>query len=158
MYYIYMYYIYVLYIYTYINIFAAWIWAVSLGLSHLMTSSPQLWLDGQAPMSPTSPGDKQVDFFSLHSQVNQCDHLVQMFSHPSAATAHKHQLFYLDLCCVCFNVKGRTWRFQHGQNEPELLLIRAEFRSPERRQQKWYSHTHTKQNLLILTKCYSCVH
>lgn len=30
---------------------------------------PQLWLDSQAPLSPTSPGDKQVDFFSLHSQV-----------------------------------------------------------------------------------------
>ncbi|XP_034529968.1 ADP-ribosylation factor GTPase-activating protein 3-like [Notolabrus celidotus] len=28
----------------------------------------ELWLDSQAPLSPTSPGDKQVDFFSLHSQ------------------------------------------------------------------------------------------
>ncbi|XP_049891668.1 ADP-ribosylation factor GTPase-activating protein 3 isoform X1 [Epinephelus moara] len=27
-----------------------------------------LWLDSQAPLSPTSPEDKQVDFFSLHSQ------------------------------------------------------------------------------------------
>lgn len=31
--------------------------------------SSQLWLDSQAPLSPTSPGDKQVDFFSLHTQV-----------------------------------------------------------------------------------------
>uniref|UniRef100_A0A3P9M890 ADP-ribosylation factor GTPase-activating protein 3 n=1 Tax=Oryzias latipes TaxID=8090 RepID=A0A3P9M890_ORYLA len=28
----------------------------------------ELWLDSQAPVSPTSPDDKQVDFFSLHSQ------------------------------------------------------------------------------------------
>ncbi|XP_008287443.1 ADP-ribosylation factor GTPase-activating protein 3 isoform X2 [Stegastes partitus] len=28
----------------------------------------ELWLDSQAPLSPTSPDDKQVDFFSLHSQ------------------------------------------------------------------------------------------
>lgn len=28
-----------------------------------------LWLDSQAPLSPTSPDDKQVDFFSLHSQT-----------------------------------------------------------------------------------------
>ncbi|XP_071358434.1 ADP-ribosylation factor GTPase-activating protein 3 isoform X2 [Trachinotus anak] len=28
----------------------------------------ELWLDSQAPLSPTSPEDKQVDFFSLHSQ------------------------------------------------------------------------------------------
>ncbi|XP_059182185.1 ADP-ribosylation factor GTPase-activating protein 3 isoform X2 [Centropristis striata] len=28
-----------------------------------------LWLDSQAPLSPTSPGDKQVDFFSLLSQA-----------------------------------------------------------------------------------------
>nr|XP_019947988.1 PREDICTED: ADP-ribosylation factor GTPase-activating protein 3 isoform X2 [Paralichthys olivaceus] len=27
----------------------------------------ELWLDSQAPLSPTSPEDKQVDFFSLHS-------------------------------------------------------------------------------------------
>ncbi|KAM8740160.1 ADP-ribosylation factor GTPase-activating protein 3 isoform 1-T1 [Acanthopagrus schlegelii] len=29
----------------------------------------ELWLDCQAPLSPTSPDDKQVDFFSLHSQT-----------------------------------------------------------------------------------------
>ncbi|KAG8005578.1 ADP-ribosylation factor GTPase-activating protein 3, partial [Nibea albiflora] len=29
----------------------------------------ELWLDSQAPLSPTSPDDKQVDFFSLHSQA-----------------------------------------------------------------------------------------
>ncbi|KAG7460340.1 ADP-ribosylation factor GTPase-activating protein 3 [Solea senegalensis] len=28
----------------------------------------ELWLDSQAPLSPTSPEDKHVDFFSLHSQ------------------------------------------------------------------------------------------
>ncbi|XP_072233255.1 ADP-ribosylation factor GTPase-activating protein 3 isoform X1 [Leuresthes tenuis] len=28
----------------------------------------ELWLDSQAPLSPTSPDDKQVDFFSLHSK------------------------------------------------------------------------------------------
>lgn len=28
----------------------------------------ELWLDSQGPLSPTSPEDKQVDFFSLHSQ------------------------------------------------------------------------------------------
>ncbi|XP_051248262.1 ADP-ribosylation factor GTPase-activating protein 3 [Dicentrarchus labrax] len=29
----------------------------------------ELWLDSQAPLSPTSPDDKQVDFFSLHTQA-----------------------------------------------------------------------------------------
>ncbi|XP_041833596.1 ADP-ribosylation factor GTPase-activating protein 3 [Melanotaenia boesemani] len=29
----------------------------------------ELWLDSQGPLSPTSPADKQVDFFNLHSQV-----------------------------------------------------------------------------------------
>uniref|UniRef100_A0A3Q1G2V0 ADP-ribosylation factor GTPase activating protein 3 n=1 Tax=Acanthochromis polyacanthus TaxID=80966 RepID=A0A3Q1G2V0_9TELE len=29
----------------------------------------ELWLDSQAPLSPTSPDGKQVDFFSLHSQT-----------------------------------------------------------------------------------------
>ncbi|XP_018542593.1 ADP-ribosylation factor GTPase-activating protein 3 [Lates calcarifer] len=29
----------------------------------------ELWLDSQAPLSPTSPEDKQVDFFSLHTQA-----------------------------------------------------------------------------------------
>uniref|UniRef100_A0A3B4EYS9 ADP-ribosylation factor GTPase-activating protein 3 n=1 Tax=Pundamilia nyererei TaxID=303518 RepID=A0A3B4EYS9_9CICH len=28
----------------------------------------ELWLDSQAPLSPTSPDDKQVDFFSQHTQ------------------------------------------------------------------------------------------
>ncbi|XP_029350830.1 ADP-ribosylation factor GTPase-activating protein 3 [Echeneis naucrates] len=28
----------------------------------------ELWLDSQAPLSPASPEDKQMDFFSLHSQ------------------------------------------------------------------------------------------
>uniref|UniRef100_A0A8C4IXC8 ADP-ribosylation factor GTPase-activating protein 3 n=1 Tax=Dicentrarchus labrax TaxID=13489 RepID=A0A8C4IXC8_DICLA len=32
----------------------------------------ELWLDSQAPLSPTSPDDKQVDFFSLHTQVKEC--------------------------------------------------------------------------------------
>ncbi|KAK2892371.1 hypothetical protein Q8A67_012359 [Cirrhinus molitorella] len=29
----------------------------------------ELWLDGQAPLSPTSPLDKQVDFFAQHTQT-----------------------------------------------------------------------------------------
>lgn len=29
----------------------------------------ELWLDSQAPLSPTSPEDKQIDFFSAHSQA-----------------------------------------------------------------------------------------
>uniref|UniRef100_A0A672ZP11 ADP-ribosylation factor GTPase-activating protein 3 n=1 Tax=Sphaeramia orbicularis TaxID=375764 RepID=A0A672ZP11_9TELE len=29
----------------------------------------ELWLDSQAPLSPTSPDEKQVDFFSLHTQL-----------------------------------------------------------------------------------------
>ncbi|XP_008313791.1 ADP-ribosylation factor GTPase-activating protein 3 isoform X1 [Cynoglossus semilaevis] len=51
----------------------------------------ELWLDGQAPMSPTSPGDKQVDFFSLHSQVEPEDFnmakmsLSSYLSEPSSA-------------------------------------------------------------------------
>ncbi|XP_076015040.1 ADP-ribosylation factor GTPase-activating protein 3 isoform X2 [Genypterus blacodes] len=28
----------------------------------------ELWLDSQAPLTPTSPDDKQVDFFALHTQ------------------------------------------------------------------------------------------
>uniref|UniRef100_A0AAQ5XXM3 ADP-ribosylation factor GTPase-activating protein 3 n=1 Tax=Amphiprion ocellaris TaxID=80972 RepID=A0AAQ5XXM3_AMPOC len=39
----------------------------------------ELWLDSQAPLSPTSPGDKQVDFFSLHSQVQECAHLAVLW-------------------------------------------------------------------------------
>uniref|UniRef100_A0A3P9QIG9 ADP-ribosylation factor GTPase-activating protein 3 n=1 Tax=Poecilia reticulata TaxID=8081 RepID=A0A3P9QIG9_POERE len=31
----------------------------------------ELWLDSQGPLSPTSPEDKHVDFFSLHSQVKK---------------------------------------------------------------------------------------
>uniref|UniRef100_A0A667Z6U4 ADP-ribosylation factor GTPase-activating protein 3 n=1 Tax=Myripristis murdjan TaxID=586833 RepID=A0A667Z6U4_9TELE len=29
----------------------------------------ELWLDSQGPLSPTSPDNKQVDFFSMHSQT-----------------------------------------------------------------------------------------
>ncbi|XP_053200196.1 ADP-ribosylation factor GTPase-activating protein 3 isoform X2 [Scomber japonicus] len=29
----------------------------------------ELWLDSQAPLSPTSPQDKQLDFFSLHTET-----------------------------------------------------------------------------------------
>uniref|UniRef100_A0A8D3DDS9 ADP-ribosylation factor GTPase-activating protein 3 n=1 Tax=Scophthalmus maximus TaxID=52904 RepID=A0A8D3DDS9_SCOMX len=39
----------------------------------------ELWLDSQAPLSPTSPEDKQLDFFSLHSQVNS-SHVHQILS------------------------------------------------------------------------------
>uniref|UniRef100_A0A7N8Y743 ADP-ribosylation factor GTPase-activating protein 3 n=1 Tax=Mastacembelus armatus TaxID=205130 RepID=A0A7N8Y743_9TELE len=38
----------------------------------------ELWLDSQAPLSPTSPDDKQVDFFSLHSQVKACACFAQL--------------------------------------------------------------------------------
>uniref|UniRef100_A0AAY4EPZ4 ADP-ribosylation factor GTPase-activating protein 3 n=1 Tax=Denticeps clupeoides TaxID=299321 RepID=A0AAY4EPZ4_9TELE len=31
----------------------------------------ELWLDSQAPLSPTSPGDKHEDFFSQHTQVKR---------------------------------------------------------------------------------------
>uniref|UniRef100_A0A8C6UKA2 ADP-ribosylation factor GTPase-activating protein 3 n=1 Tax=Neogobius melanostomus TaxID=47308 RepID=A0A8C6UKA2_9GOBI len=30
----------------------------------------ELWLDSQAPLSPTSPDEKHLDFFSLHTQVH----------------------------------------------------------------------------------------
>jgi len=36
---------------------------------HMFLSSVQLWLGSQAPLSSTLPEDKQLDFFSLHSQV-----------------------------------------------------------------------------------------
>ncbi|XP_023139445.2 ADP-ribosylation factor GTPase-activating protein 3 [Amphiprion ocellaris] len=38
----------------------------------------ELWLDSQAPLSPTSPGDKQVDFFSLHSQTPENLNMAKM--------------------------------------------------------------------------------
>uniref|UniRef100_A0A3B4Z165 ADP-ribosylation factor GTPase-activating protein 3 n=1 Tax=Stegastes partitus TaxID=144197 RepID=A0A3B4Z165_9TELE len=44
----------------------------------------ELWLDSQAPLSPTSPDDKQVDFFSLHSQVQECAHLGVISIHITA--------------------------------------------------------------------------
>lgn len=33
------------------------------------SSRLQLWLDSQGPLSPSTPEPKQVDFFSLHSEV-----------------------------------------------------------------------------------------
>uniref|UniRef100_A0AAX7SN57 ADP-ribosylation factor GTPase-activating protein 3 n=1 Tax=Astatotilapia calliptera TaxID=8154 RepID=A0AAX7SN57_ASTCA len=46
----------------------------------------ELWLDSQAPLSPTSPGDKQVDFFSLHTQaVPENLNMAKMSLSPSAS-------------------------------------------------------------------------
>uniref|UniRef100_A0A4W4H5T8 ADP-ribosylation factor GTPase-activating protein 3 n=1 Tax=Electrophorus electricus TaxID=8005 RepID=A0A4W4H5T8_ELEEL len=39
----------------------------------------ELWLDSQAPLSPTSPGDKMEDFFSQHTQVCMQLQLVMSF-------------------------------------------------------------------------------
>uniref|UniRef100_A0A1A7WID0 ADP-ribosylation factor GTPase-activating protein 3 n=1 Tax=Iconisemion striatum TaxID=60296 RepID=A0A1A7WID0_9TELE len=41
----------------------------SLATQATRSHGTELWLDSQAPLSPTSPEDKQVDFFSLHSQA-----------------------------------------------------------------------------------------
>uniref|UniRef100_UPI0037E8679D ADP-ribosylation factor GTPase-activating protein 3 n=1 Tax=Semicossyphus pulcher TaxID=241346 RepID=UPI0037E8679D len=41
----------------------------TLGTQATRRYGTELWLDSQAPISPTSPGDKQVDFFSLHTQA-----------------------------------------------------------------------------------------
>ncbi|XP_074554730.1 ADP-ribosylation factor GTPase-activating protein 3 [Halichoeres trimaculatus] len=41
----------------------------TLGTQATRRHGTELWLDSQAPLSPTSPGDKHVDFFSLHSQA-----------------------------------------------------------------------------------------
>ncbi|CAJ1054786.1 ADP-ribosylation factor GTPase-activating protein 3 [Xyrichtys novacula] len=41
----------------------------TLGTQATRRHGTELWLDSQAPLSPTSPGDKQVDFFSLHSEA-----------------------------------------------------------------------------------------
>ncbi|XP_019130791.1 ADP-ribosylation factor GTPase-activating protein 3 isoform X1 [Larimichthys crocea] len=46
----------------------------------------ELWLDSQAPLSPTSPGDKQVDFFSLHSQAPPDDLNMAKMSLSSSAS------------------------------------------------------------------------
>ncbi|XP_060886494.1 ADP-ribosylation factor GTPase-activating protein 3 [Labrus mixtus] len=40
----------------------------TLGTQATRSHGTELWLDSQAPLSPTSPEDKQVDFFSLLSQ------------------------------------------------------------------------------------------
>lgn len=48
----------------------------------------ELWLDSQAPLSPTSPDDKQLDFFSLHSQTFP-DNLNMPKCHPIASTSEK---------------------------------------------------------------------
>lgn len=41
----------------------------------------ELWLDSQAPLSPTSPEDKQVDFFSQHTQ-NEGSFFQENLNHP----------------------------------------------------------------------------
>ncbi|XP_076578656.1 ADP-ribosylation factor GTPase-activating protein 3 [Chaetodon auriga] len=56
----------------------------------------ELWLDSQAPLSPTSPDDKQVDFFSLHSQaVPENLNMAKMSLSPSTSeklvTAEKEE-------------------------------------------------------------------
>ncbi|XP_068442997.1 ADP-ribosylation factor GTPase-activating protein 3 isoform X2 [Clinocottus analis] len=48
----------------------------------------ELWLDSQAPLSPTSPEDKQLDFFSLHSQTLP-DNLNMPKSSLSISTSEK---------------------------------------------------------------------
>uniref|UniRef100_A0A8C6UEY3 ADP-ribosylation factor GTPase-activating protein 3 n=1 Tax=Neogobius melanostomus TaxID=47308 RepID=A0A8C6UEY3_9GOBI len=48
----------------------------------------ELWLDSQAPLSPTSPDEKHLDFFSLHTQV------------------HLSFYFLLYLCCCFFFFSG----------------------------------------------------
>ncbi|XP_037551919.1 ADP-ribosylation factor GTPase-activating protein 3 [Nematolebias whitei] len=48
----------------------------------------ELWLDSQAPLSPTSPEDKQVDFFSVHSQASS-DNLNLDKMNLSSSTSEK---------------------------------------------------------------------
>lgn len=64
------------------------------------SSYPQLWLDSQGPLTPTSPEDKQMDFFSLHSQVQQC---VFLYHHPHYFQAKEKILgdIHLISCNVC---------------------------------------------------------
>ncbi|XP_053097618.1 ADP-ribosylation factor GTPase-activating protein 3 [Pangasianodon hypophthalmus] len=45
----------------------------------------ELWLDSQGPLSPTSPGDKQVDFFSQHTQ-NDGSSFQQNLNQPQEMT------------------------------------------------------------------------
>uniref|UniRef100_A0A3Q3GAC8 ADP-ribosylation factor GTPase-activating protein 3 n=1 Tax=Labrus bergylta TaxID=56723 RepID=A0A3Q3GAC8_9LABR len=47
----------------------------TLGTQATRSHGTELWLDSQAPLSPTAPDDKQVDFFSLLSQVGMWDFL-----------------------------------------------------------------------------------
>lgn len=48
----------------------------------------ELWLDSQAPLSPTTPDDKQLDFFSLHSQTLP-DNLNKPKSYLSSSISEK---------------------------------------------------------------------
>ncbi|XP_030004639.1 ADP-ribosylation factor GTPase-activating protein 3 [Sphaeramia orbicularis] len=48
----------------------------------------ELWLDSQAPLSPTSPDEKQVDFFSLHTQ-SDLENLNMAKMSLSASTSDK---------------------------------------------------------------------
>lgn len=41
----------------------------TLGTQATRHHGTELWLDSQAPLSPTSPDEKHVDFFSLHTQT-----------------------------------------------------------------------------------------
>ncbi|KAM9328242.1 ADP-ribosylation factor GTPase-activating protein 3 [Pholidichthys leucotaenia] len=56
----------------------------------------ELWLDSQAPLSPTSPDDKQVDFFSLHSQavpenLNMAQMSLSSFTSEKPSTPEKDE-------------------------------------------------------------------
>uniref|UniRef100_A0A672GC27 ADP-ribosylation factor GTPase-activating protein 3 n=1 Tax=Salarias fasciatus TaxID=181472 RepID=A0A672GC27_SALFA len=57
----------------------------------------ELWLDSQAPLSPTSPVEKQLDFFSLHSQVNS-DDFVHLYLCGFLLTGRLKCFF--TVCCV----------------------------------------------------------
>ncbi|XP_023264000.1 ADP-ribosylation factor GTPase-activating protein 3 isoform X2 [Seriola lalandi dorsalis] len=65
----------------------------------------ELWLDSQAPLSPTSPEDKQADFFSLHSQVVP-ENLNMAKMSLSASTSEK----------------SSTTEKEDDKNEPSSLL------------------------------------
>uniref|UniRef100_A0A8B9GYQ5 ADP-ribosylation factor GTPase-activating protein 3 n=1 Tax=Astyanax mexicanus TaxID=7994 RepID=A0A8B9GYQ5_ASTMX len=51
----------------------------------------ELWLDSQAPLSPTSPGDKHEDFFAQHTQV-----CVRLFSEQYCS-------FFCAMCIFVYN-------------------------------------------------------
>uniref|UniRef100_A0A665W3F0 ADP-ribosylation factor GTPase-activating protein 3 n=1 Tax=Echeneis naucrates TaxID=173247 RepID=A0A665W3F0_ECHNA len=72
----------------------------------------ELWLDSQAPLSPASPEDKQMDFFSLHSQV-ECACFLDAYTVMGLYSFY--HLCYItatvfDLCivkCVCLQLASK---------------------------------------------------